>query len=188
MGRSTTQELIAKGKNENKYNNSGITSDGTWVDFFNDALADLVDDVGLTDTFTIDFDPAVSEREYDLPSDFYGMFLLTDSRDSQVACRRNYNAQGGYWILNKGDALVIDLWKYTSPQTFKGVYFKYPAKLTGATGEFPQVPSVGERALIYYALSKALRNNAQTGDAAEMEAKYEEERKKIRTAAAKARG
>lgn len=184
MGRSTVTELMNKGKSENAYNNSGIKTPAQWMDFFNDALNDLVDDLNLTKTFTVTHDGAA--REYDLPDDFYSVFILNDQSNGRVAVRRNYDANGGYWVMYKGSKYVIDLWKYTSAQTFNGVYQRYATKLTDV-GNNPEVPDVGEKALIYYALGKALRNNNQVGQAKEMDEKYEAERLKIRNAAARAR-
>lgn len=186
MGRSTVQQLITKGKNENGYNNSGLSSDNQWKDYFEDALNDLVDDLNLTETFTVPFDPVTSAREYDLPADFYTVFVLNEANGSRVPARRNYDAYQGYWVLNKGSKYIIDLWKYTSKQTFTGVYQRYAKALT-ETADFPEVPNVGEKALIYYAIGKALKNNNQLGQAQEYERFYEAERLKIRNAAARAR-
>jgi hypothetical protein len=190
MGVSTTQQLINKAKNENSYNNSGLSSDGTFIDFFNDALNDLVDDLSLEETLTINF--VVGTREYDLPANFYALPLMSDANKYRVTKRRNYDQQypPGYWVMNRGSKYIIDLYNYTSAQTFTGLYQRYPVALTlaGIATEKPEVATVGERALIYYALSKALRNNNQVEQAMEMEKKYESERLKIRTAAMKARG
>jgi hypothetical protein len=49
MGTSSTAQLIARGKAENGYNNSGISGDPAWIDFFNDALRDLVEDLNIID-------------------------------------------------------------------------------------------------------------------------------------------
>lgn len=189
MGRSTTQQLITKGQNENGYNNSGIDTPAKWVDFFNDALADLVDDIGLTEHLTINF--VAGTREYDLPEDFFSLDSLNDASNCPVRKRRSYDQRypSGYWIIDQGDVFVIDLHEFTSAQTFTGEYVRYPAVLTvGAIQtEKPQVPTVDEKALIYYAIAKALRNNNQIGQAQDYEALYEAERKKIRNAAAQAR-
>lgn len=193
MGRSTTAQLIAKGKGENSYNNAGINSDGAWVDFFNAALSDLADDIELTDTLSISF--VDGTREYNLPTHYHGIVELYDGNGTPVTQRRNYGSslntvKQGYWILNKGATQVIDLYRYMGAQTFTGLYIRYPAMLsaTGINSEYPEVPSVGEMALPYYAISKALRNQNQVGMAQEMEQQYEAERKKIRNAAARARG
>ena len=187
MGASTSAQLIAKGRAENGYNNSGISNDAQWIDFFNDALRDLVEDLGIQKVGTINF--VVGTREYDLPADYYSLDLLTDSFGSPVTKRRNYNADwpAGYWIFNRGDKSVIDLWDYNSPETFTYLYQAYaPILVIGNKNtERPAVPSVGEKALIYYAVAKALRNNAQIGMAQDYERLYEEERKKIRNATAR---
>jgi len=192
MGRSTTADLIARGKNQNSYNNSGIETTGQWVDGFNSALQDLVSDINLTDNLSINF--VTTQNEYPLPADFFELLELSDGFSWAVPKRRtynynyyNYNWFQGYYILNRGSNYVIDLQNYNSNQTFNGIYIRYPVRLTvaGSQTEQPEVPTVGEDALIYYAISKALRNNNQTGMAIEMERKYEVERRKIRDAAAR---
>lgn len=193
MGFSTTQQLIAKGKAENGYNNSGIESDSAWVDFFNDALYDLVEDLDLTKSLSISFNGTT--RENNLPDDFYDMAELYEANGTPVRRRREYGSPQniytpGYWIMNQGAKYVLDLFKYTAAQTFTGLYTRYPVALTleDMATEKPEVPGVGERALIYYAISKALRNNNQLGQAQDYERMYEMERKKIRTASSRARG
>lgn len=187
MGASTVAQLIAKGQKENAYNNSGISSNEDWYGFFNDALRDLVDDLRIEKVSTITF--VTTTREYDLPADYYAMGIVYDSSFNPQVKRRNYAQRhpAGYWIFYRGSAHVIDLYSYTSNQTLNYTYMAYPTAIT-ATTDSPEVPSVGEKALIYYALSKALRNNNQVGQAKEMEEKYEAERLKIRTAAARGGG
>ena len=188
MGKSTAAQLIAKGQAENAYNNSGITSPSTWLDFFNDALRDLVDDLNIQEVLpTITHDGTV--REHDLPTDYYSLVLFNDANNNRIVQRRNYDQQypAGYWVLNKGSKYVIDLYNFSFAQTFTGLYVRYAADLA-STSDTPEVPSVGEKALIYYAISKALNNNNQMGQAKEYEGKYESERLKIRTAASRARG
>ncbi|MCI3922432.1 hypothetical protein MO973_19555 [Paenibacillus sp. TRM 82003] len=187
MGSSTVAQLIAKGKAENKYNNAGISSDPQWMDFFNDALRDLVDDLQITKVGTLSV--VAGTREYDLPDDYYAMVLMFDSSNMNVVKRRNYNQQypPGYWIFNRGSGHVIDMYNYSSAVTMTYTYLAYAAELT-ATSDYPEIPGVGERALIYYALSKALKNQNQVGQAKEMEALYERERMKIRSAAARGAG
>lgn len=192
MGRSTTKQLITRGQAENAYNNSGISTNGQWIDFFNDALADLVDDLYLTKAITINFDPLVSARQYDLPDDFFSLELLNDANQCPVSKRRYYEQQyaPGYWILNNGDKYICDLYSYTAAQVFTGLYARYPTLLTlgGIDSEKPEVPTVAEKALPFYAIAKALRNNNQPGQAAEYDKHYEVERLKIRNAAARSRG
>lgn len=184
---STINELIARGKAQNEYNNSGIRSDAQWVDFFNEALRDLVDDLRIEKTGQISFDPA--QREYDLPPDFYSLVLLNDEHGCRVFKRRYYDQRipSGYWIFNRGDKHVIDLYQYMAPMTFTFVYQAYPEPLVLANlnTQRPQVPSVGEKALIYYAIAKALRNNNEVGQAQDVERLYELERAKIRNAVAR---
>jgi hypothetical protein len=189
MGASTSQQLIAKGKGENGYNNSGISNDSQWVDFFNDALADLVDDLGIEESL----DPIVfvsTVRENTLPADYFSLVNLYDGNGCEVYERRSYNQKypAGYRVLFKGSSYVIDLYSFTTNQTFTGQYYRYAEALTIAdyADQHPEVPTVGEKALIYYAISKALRNNNQpVGDYLKL---YERERMKIRDAIAKARG
>lgn len=191
MGRSTSQELITRGKAENAYNNSGISADVQWVDFFNDALADLVDDLAIQAAL-IPINLISPTREYDLPTDFFGIESMYDGNGNRIAERRTYEQKYpvGYRILNKGSKFVVDLYNFTTNQTFTGQYIRYPVKLTsgGASSEYPEVPTMGEKALFYYAIAKALRNNNQPGQAAEYDKHYEVERKKIRTAMARSRG
>lgn len=192
MGRSTVQELITRGMNMNDYNNTAIDSTGKWLDAFNAALQDLVEDINLSNTVTINFIPGT--REYDLPDDFFEMQELNDNNFLMpVPRRQHYNISGGnwsnwiqgFWILNKGTNYVLDLFDYTSAQTFTALYTRYPVKLdiTLTTSQKPEVPTIGEDALLYYAISRALRNNNQPGQAQDVERKYEFERRKIRDAA-----
>ncbi|UKS27203.1 hypothetical protein LOZ80_38085 [Paenibacillus sp. HWE-109] len=188
MGTSTAGQLIAKGKAENGYNNSGIATDLTWLDFFNDALRDLVDDLNIVDLL-----PALAftagTREVDLPSDYFSLVDLYDGNGTYVCERRNYMQAypAGYMVMNRGGKYIIDLYNYSNSQSFTGLYQRY-AKVLAATTDSPEVPTVGERFLIYYAISKALYNNNQMGQGQEYEQKYEQERLKIRNAAARSRG
>lgn len=188
MGISTAAQLIAKGQAENGYNNSGISSPNTWLDFFNDALRDLVDDLNIVDVL-----PALTYtagvREVDLPTDYYSIVDLFDGNGTPVTERRNYmqSYPAGYMVMYRGSKFVIDLYNYMSSQSFTGLYQRY-AKAIAVTGDSPEVPTIGERALVYYAISKALYNNNQMGQGQEYEQKYERERLKIRTAAARSRG
>ena len=189
MGASTTAQLINLARAENGYNNSGISSDGQWVSFFNDALRDLVDDLKIERLSTISF--TAGTREYDLPSDYYALVILNDGNSTRVDKRRHYDQQypQGYWIFNRGGEYIIDFYGYSSTQTFTLMYQAYPTVLTeaGKSTERPEVPSVGEKALIYYAIMKALRNNSQS-EWKDYAALYEEERKKIRNAVARGGG
>lgn len=179
---STVTQLIAKGKAENAYNNSGISNDATWRSFFNDALKDLVDDLGIEKIGTISFTSGT--REYDLPSDYHAMVKVLDGSDSNIRKRRHYEYGYGYFTMFRGSKHIIDLYDFASTQTFTIIYEAYPTELEANT-ETPDVPSVGESALIYFALGKALRNNNQIGMAQEIEQKYERERLKIRNAIAR---
>lgn len=195
MGRSTVSELIARGQNRNDYNNTGINTNAKWIDAFNAALQDLVEDINLTGTFTINF--VAGTREYDLPTDFFELLELDDTNFRMpVPKRRFYNVTGehysnwlqGYYVLNQGDNYVLDLFEYTTNNTFTGLYTRYPAVLGGTDvlTQKPEIPTIGEDALIYYAIAIALRNNNQPGQAQDIERKYERERMKIRDAAQRA--
>lgn len=188
MGASTAAQLITKGQAENGYNNSGIATSNAWLDFFNDALRDLVDELNIQEVLpTITHDGTT--REHDLPTNYFSLILFNDGNGNRIVQRRNYDQQypAGYWVLNKGSKYVIDLYNFSFAQTFTGLYQRYATTLL-TTADTPEIPSVGEKALVYYAISKALYNNNQMGQAKEYESKYEAERLKIRTAASRARG
>lgn len=187
MGASTTLELIAKGKGQNAYNNAGIATDMMWVDLFNDALRDLVDDLNIEETVNVVYDGIVSL--IDLPADFYEVKEIYTSTGYPIRKRRHLkDRSSGYWMLYKGSKWQVDIQGY-SAQTFTLFYNRYAAKLTGASGEQPEIPSAGEMALPLYAISKALRNNNQVGQAQEIEqGPYKEQIKNLRTAQARARG
>lgn len=88
--------------------------------------------------------------------------------------------------MNRGNKYVIDIRK-PSPTNLTIVYQRYPNVLTGMS-DVPEVPAVGEMALVYYAIGKSLRNNNQIGQAQEIERKYERERMKIRNAVSRGGG
>lgn len=192
MGRSSVSELISRGQNQNDYNNSGIDTPGKWVDYFNDAMQDLVSDINLTAKLQISFVNGTSE--YNLPSDFFELIELWDGFGCRIPKSRfldqtygGYDITNGYYIRFNGSSYTIDLNQYNADQTFNGVYNRYPAKISAADlTASPEVPTIGENALIYYAISKSLRANNQPGQAMSMEQMYEKERKKIRDAAARA--
>lgn len=191
IGTSTSAQLIAKGQAENKYNASGISSDNKWIDFFNDALKDLVDDMGLTENYTLTVESGVTE--YELPDDYYSAILLFETVNATpYPKRRNYNEfnKPGYWIFNRGDEIIMDLRQIPVGRQLTLVYQKYATDLTepAKNTQKPEVPRVGEKALVYYALQKALRNNSHLDDAKEYERLYEAERLKIRTAAVRGAG
>lgn len=187
MGASTVTQLITRGKAENGYNNSGISNDAQWIDFFNDALRDLVEDLNIVDLLSLPY--TAGTREVALPSDFFAMVELYDGNQYPVRSRDTYYQQypSGYFVMYRGSKYVIDFYNYGSSQTFTGLYQRYAAKLTG-TGETPEIPSIAEKALPFYAIAKALRNNNQLEEAAAYDAMYQAERKKLRTATARARG
>lgn len=190
MGRSTVSELISKLRNRNDYNNTAVDTDAKVIEGFNAALQDLSSDLNLTEQISIPF--VTGTREYDLPDDFLDIYELRDGFGLIVEPRRfysevygyGYRYPQGYFILNKGINYVIDLFEYTSDQTFSGLYKRYPATLSVANlTDRPEVPTIGEDALIEYAIMIALRNNNQLGQAQIIEQRYEALRKKIRDVA-----
>lgn len=190
MGDATVRQLINRAKNMNGYNNSGIATDAVWVDFFNAALVEMTDDLNLEETYIINFVPGT--REYDLPSNFYALSVIFDQNGSAVAMRRNYNQRypAGYWVLNKGDRRVLDLYEYTQPLTFNLLYRRYPKPLTYSdiATQKPEVPTAGEIALCYKAIYFACLNNNQIGQAEFFDSLYQKERVNIKTAVSRARG
>jgi hypothetical protein len=190
MGRSTVNELIQRAKSMNDYNNSGIETMTAWVDFFNEALTNMVDDLGLEEVLTINF--VQGTTEYDLPEDYYGMITVTEAdTGTQMAKRRAYPQKYpyGWWVLDKGSKTVLDL-IYNFNKAFKVHYNRYPAKLELGTiaTQKPEVPTTGETALCYKAINRALLNNNQFEQAAVFEKLYKDERANIRTASIRARG
>lgn len=191
MGRNTVAALIARGKNRNDYNNSGIDTDGKWVDAFNAALQDLAIDINLTGQLTISYVSGTSQ--YDLPDDFIELRELRDGFSCPITKRRYYDQNSffrfpqGYFILFNGTNYVIDISDFNANQTLSGIYTRYPAALDPTnTTQIPEIPTIGEDALIDYAVMISLRNNNQLGQASSVQQEYETGRKKIRDAAARA--
>lgn len=195
MGRSTVSQLIARGQQRNEYNNSGVDTNAKWVDSFNACLQDLASDLSIIETIQINF--VQGTREYDLPENFFEMVELWDGFNCKSSKRRFYDQDlygfypgylQGYYILFKGSKYVIDLFPYNASQTFRGIYVRYPALLsvTDILTQKPEVPTIGEDALIDYAIMMALRNNNLIGEAEDVQAMYEMNRKKIRDAAQRA--
>lgn len=185
MGASTVADLIAKGKAQNAYNNSGIKTDSVWLGHFNDALRDLTDDLNIEDSADLVYDGTTSAM--DLPDGYYEYVQLNTDSGSPVCKRRSFKDRSfGYFIQYRGSKWVLDIQGY-SAQTFELIYNRYATELT-ATANNPEIPTTGEMALVYYAIEKGLRNNNQVGQANEIQAQYERERKKIRTAIARGRG
>lgn len=186
MGRSTVAELIARGQNWNSYNNTGIGTSALWIDAFNSALKDLVEDIGLKGTSTISY--VNGTTSYDLPDDFFEAVQVVDSGQYPI-WKREYELEpfacyNSYYIKDIGSNYQVVFDDRNTTETLTLSYIRYPALLAIAnvSTQKPEVPTIGEDALIYYAISRSLRNNNQSGMAAEMESKYEYERKKIRDA------
>lgn len=196
MGRSTVAALIARGQNENRYNQVGINSQSNakWIDWFNAALQDLAVDINLTEPFQVNF--VQGTRSYALPDDFIEVRELWDGYGCPTIKRRYYdqiygfyyNTPQGYYVTFDGTGYKIDLYEYNADQVFNGIYIRYPALLTVAdqSTQMPEVPTIGENALIYYAISKAMDANNQRGQAQSYMQMYERERLKIRDAAGRA--
>ena len=88
MGRSTVQQLIQRAKNLNEYNNSGVANDAVWLDHFNAALVEMVDDLNLEDTFEIHYTP--SQATYDLPANYFSLVLLNDTKTNQRRTQKRH--------------------------------------------------------------------------------------------------
>jgi hypothetical protein len=189
MGRTSISGLIARGQNMNSYNNSGIDSIAKWVDAFNAALQDLAEDIDLVAFANISY--IVGTTAYDLPADFFEIDEVRDGSNRLVHTRRSINPYRvkGYFVQYTGSKYTLDLGEWGGNQTFKVRYVRLPLLLstTNVNVDTPEVPTVGENALIYYAISRGLRNNNQPGQALSIEQMYERERKKIRDVAQRAR-
>lgn len=193
MGRSTVQELIARGRNQNDYNNTGIQNNAQWVDFFNSALQDLASDIDIRTTATINYDGVTTD--YDLPEDYVEIVELYDQFSTPISKRRLYNDywlerfyDQGFYIYWAGSGYKIRLIEFTGPQVFTMFYTRLPAKLSvSAITDKPEVPAPGEDALIYYAVAKSLANNNLLGQSMNVMGQYEAQRKNIRDVIARAK-
>lgn len=195
MGRSTVNQLIQRAKNMNEYNNSGVTSDVVWIDFFNEALSSMVEELAIEESYYITCNPVVNS--YDLPEDYYQLVSIVDSLNNELTTFRDngFNIDGtrtynpGYTIKNKGNKQIVEL-QYLQPESIKVSYLRYPATLlfSDITSQKPEVPTVGETALCYKAISHALKNNNQLGQAQYFEDLYTLELGKINRASFRARG
>lgn len=189
MGRSTIQQLITRAKSLNQYNNSGVDNDSIWIDHFNSALVEMVDDLNLQETFTINYTKDVTT--YDMPDDYYAMVMLLDSKNTQIPQKRNYNQvyPMGYWVLDKGDHFEINI-NYDRADTLTLLYERYPTvlELSTITTQKPEVPTSGETALCYKAISNSLKNNNQLGQAQYYDGLYKEQLANIRIATNRAKG
>lgn len=190
MGRSTVQQLIQRAQNMNSYNNNGIETQNAWIDFFNDALQSMVDDLDIHEETTLVFNP--SQKQYDLPDDYYALRIIEDTiRKETLVQKRNYNQRYpyGYWVIDKGSKHVIDI-TYDNATTFNLYYQRYPEQLTLAQidTQKPEVPTIGETALCYKAIYYACLNNNQIEQATYFDDLYKRERANIKTASVRARG
>lgn len=190
MGRSTVAELISVCKNINEYNNHGVQNDAIWITHLNSALKKMTDDLKLEETTTISVQSGV--EDYTLPDDYYGVNILNEENGSRVTQRRHYDQDypPGFWVLNKGSNYVLNLKGYDSPQSMTLLYFRYPEVLTLANKDTqkPDVPTMAENALIYAAVSDALKNNNQLGQAQYYDDQFKQEMARANTAWQRARG
>lgn len=190
MGRSTVRQLIERAKSYNEYNNSGVTSDVIWLDHFNSALIEMVDVLNLEETFEIPY--ITSQQTYDLPDDYYSLILLNDRLTNQRLTQKRHFDQKyppGYWIIDRGDKYTIDI-TFSAPTTFVMYYEHYPKvlELSQITTQKPEIPTAGETALCYKAISAALKNNNQLGQAQYYDTLFKEQLATIKTATTRARG
>lgn len=188
MGRSTVQQLIQRAKNMNEYNNSGVANDAVWVDHFNAALVEMVDDIDLQELTTLSYSP--SQRTYTLPDDYYSLLLMNTENKQRINQRRDYDSQTpGYWIMDKGSSHELDI-VFNQDTELTILYQRYPEVLTFATisTQRPEIPTAGETALCYKAVYFSLLNNNQPGQAQYFEELYKKERATVKLAASKAKG
>lgn len=186
MGRNTVAALIATGQATNSYNNTGISSNALWIDAFNSALQDLVEDIGLIGSTTIPY--VNGTTTYDLPSDYFEVMQVVDSSGYEIYKRQfeiePFPCFNSYFIKNAGASYQIVFDDRNATEDLTVSYIRYPEVLAVAnvSTQLPEVPTIGENALIYYAIARSLRNNNQIGQAMEVDRQYEVERKKIRDA------
>lgn len=150
----------------------------------------MTDDLKLEETTTISVQSGV--EDYTLPTDYYGINILNEENGSRVSQRRAYDQDypPGYWVLNKGSNYTLNLKGYNSPQTMTLLYFRYPDLLTLADKDTqqPDVPTIAEQALVYAAVSSALLNNNQIGQAQYFDEQFKREMARANTAWQRARG
>lgn len=195
MGISTVSQLVQRAKSMNEYNNSGVANDSVWVDFFNEALMSLVEDLNILEEVQITINPSL--KSYDLPENYYGLIHVTNSLNNELSPYKDYgfSLEGtrsyspGYDIKNKGFKYVIEF-PYIQPETLTVTYIRYPTKLEFSQRESqkPEIPTSGESALCYKAISNALKNNNQLGQAQYYDSLFREQMGIVRTANLRARG
>jgi hypothetical protein len=172
----------------NEYNNSGVSADSVWVDHFNAALVEMADDLDLQESFTLSY--STDKRVYTLPDDYYSLLLLTTENKQRIAQRREYDSQTpGYWVMDKGSRHEVDV-VFPQATILTGLYQRYPANLevSSVQTQKPEIPTAGETALCYLAISKALLNNNQPGQAKYFIDLYTAQRANVRLATTKAKG
>ena len=186
IGRRTIAELIASGQNTNSYNNTAIDSISLWVDAFNAGLKDLVEDIGLTAQIAINY--VNGTTTYDLPDDYFEVMQIVDSGQYPIWKRQHeiepFPCFNSYFVKDIGTNYQIVFDDRNATETLTLSYMRYPALLTVAAylTQKPEIPTIGEDALIDYAISRALRNNNQLGQSVTINQEYERGRKKIRDA------
>jgi hypothetical protein len=172
----------------NEYNNSGVSKDSVWVDHFNAAMVEMVDDLNLQESFTIAYTP--DTRTYILPDDYYSLLILTAGNKQRINQRREYDSQvPGYWVVDKGSHFELDI-AFSQPTELTVVYQRYPTNLEVALMEtqHPEIATAGETALCFKAVYFSLLNNNQPGQAKYYNDLFTEQRGTIRIATSKAKG
>ncbi|MEN2765775.1 hypothetical protein [Ornithinibacillus xuwenensis] len=141
-----------------------------WIDFFNEALFSMVEDLEINEDISIEFIDGVNE--YDLPENYYSLVELKDEQNQLIPAYRNNGIdisgsqtyRPGYEIMQRGSKFVITFPLMKAPRTFQLRYIRYPNQLSLANeGDKPEIPTVAETALCYKAISFALMNNNQYG-------------------------
>lgn len=195
MGMSTVQQLVQRAKSMNEYNNSGVATDAVWVDFFNEALMSMVDELNIQEEVQIIVN--ADTKTYDLPENYYSLKRMVDVYNNEISAFKdegiNFNGgrsfRPGYDVKYKGSKFVMEF-PLVDPTTMTLTYTRYPERLevSRVESQKPEVPTVGETALCYKAIAHALENNNLPGQAREYEEKYLREVEKIHKASFRARG
>jgi hypothetical protein len=150
----------------------------------------MVDVLNLEETFEIPY--ITSQATYDLPDDYYSLILLNDRLTNQRLTQKRHFDQKyppGYWITDKGSKYTIDI-TFSSATTFVMYYERYPKVLevSQIDTQKPEIPTAGETALCLKAISAALKNNNQLGQAQYYDTLFKEQLANIKTATTRARG
>lgn len=195
IGRSSIGQLINRAKNINEYNNHAVQNNSVWVDFFNEALGSMVEELDIRDDSTIEF--VKGTKQYDLPEDYFSVVEIIDDQDQYVRPFKDngINIDGertlrpGYKIENKGSKYIIEFPHIEPPRTLTIEYVRYPALLTiNDLNVKPEIPTANEMALCYKAVHFALSNNNQIGQAQYYNELFTQEMQRVDRVSFKARG